>query len=171
MGTVLEDARETIRAINANLSAAPSGVRPNALYGHVNPVTGEVEWHRRPRRVRRRSGYPFYSMSLSVAPEDVPLTLELLRAQGVSAEFDTDGCPKIESSRQHREIARALGLFSGRDGYGHQSVSGRHENSGARRGRDLAEGRARVDRLRRELEAMPEDAELSRVEEVVRRHS
>ena len=29
-----------------------------------------------------------YSMSLSVGPEDVPLTLELLRAHRVSVEFD-----------------------------------------------------------------------------------
>jgi hypothetical protein len=88
-----------------------------------------------------------------------------------AAEFDEKGCPKIESAVQHRKIAQALGLFSGRDGYGHQSVSGRHENSGTRRGRDLAEGRARVDRLRRELEAMPEDAESGAVEEVVRKHA
>ena len=171
MGTILEDARETIRAINANLSATPTGGRPNALYGRVNPKTGAVEWHRRTRRMLRRSGFPFFSMSLSVAPEDVPLTRELLRAHGVSAEFNADGCPKVESAVHHRRIAQALGLFSGRDGYGHQSVSGRHENSGARRGRELAEGRARVGRLRRELEAMPEDADLGAVEEVVRRHS
>lgn len=170
MVRILDEARETIRAINANLSAGPARGRVNALYGSVNPETGEVEWQRRPREVRRGAGFPFYSMSLSVAPEDVPLTRELLRAQGVFAEFDENGCPKIESSAQHRKIAQALGLFSGRDGYGHQSVSGRHENSGARRGRELVEGRARVDRLRRELEAMPEDAELGAVEEVVRRH-
>lgn len=168
--SILDESRDTIHAINANLSAAPSGVRPNAKYGSVNPETGQVEWSERPRRVRRRSGFPFYSMSLSVAPEDVPLTRELLRSHGVFAEFDENGCPKIESAVQHRKIAQALGLFSGRDGYGHQSLSGRHENSGLRRGRELVEGRARVDRLRRELEAMPEDAELGAVEEVVRRH-
>jgi len=109
-------------------------------HGRVNRETGEVEWHRRPRRVRRRAGFPFYSMSLSVAPEDVPLTQELLRAHGLSAEFDADGCPKIESAVQHRKIAQALGLFSGRDGYGHQSVSGRHENSGARPGAGFGRG-------------------------------
>ena len=54
MGTILEDARETIQAINENLSAAPSGVRPNAKYGTVNPETGKVEWRERSRRVRRR---------------------------------------------------------------------------------------------------------------------
>jgi hypothetical protein len=62
-------------------------------------------------------------MSLSAAPEDVPLTRELLRAQGASAEFDENECPKIESAVQHRKIAQTLGLFTRRDGYGHQSVS------------------------------------------------
>lgn len=170
MGTILEQARETIHAINANLSAAPSGVRPNAKYGSVNKNTGEVEWYEKPRHVRRRPGFPFFSMSLSVATEDIPAAQELLRSHGVFAEFDENGCPKIESGNQHRKIAKAMGLFSGRDGYGHQSVSGRHENSGARRGRELSEGRSKVDRLRRELESMPEDAGPGAVESVVKKH-
>ena len=165
--TILDEARSTIHAINANLSAAPSGVRPNAKYGSVNPETGKVEWREKPRRVRRRSGFPFFSMNLSVAPEDIPAATELLRSHGVFAEFNEDGCPKIETSNQHRRIAEALGLFSGRDGYGHQSLSGRHENSGSRRGREVADGRQKVDALRQELDSMPEDASLSAVQRVV----
>lgn len=165
--TILDEARNTIQAINANLSASPSGVRPNAKYGSVNPETGEVEWREKPRRVRPRSGFPFYSMSLSVAPEDVPATTELLKSHGVFAEFNEDGCPKIESSTQQRKIAQALGLFTGRDGYGHQTLSGRHENTGRIRGQELAAGRRKVDALRKELESMPEDASESAVRRVV----
>lgn len=171
MPSVLESARETIQAINANLSASPAPGGPTTKFGRFNKDTGDVEWSERSRIVQHHTAYPFYSMNLKVARDDVDAAQAMLRSHGViGVEFDERGCPKIESDRQYRRIAQAMGLFNGRDGYGHKTEDGRHEHSGERRGLEMQAASDRRERLMGELAQMPDEVSPTVMEGVVEKH-
>ena len=64
----------------------------------------------------------------------------------------------ITSANQQSELAKALGMKTGRDGYGHVDEHGKFQNSGRRRADEITEGRAKVRKAIDTLETMPEDS-------------
>ena len=88
---------------------------------------------------------PFHSDALGVNPDQIPEATAALRAAGVTADFDADGCAIITSDKQYREVARAAGLYNGRDGYGVPNSTGGYVLTG----REQAKTRAQ---FRRELQ-------------------
>lgn len=82
------------------------------------------------------TGGKFWSESLGVPPEQIAEAKEDLRMHGINAEFNEDGCIRIESTKQHRDIAKAIGMWSGRDGYEAQGLSGRRPRQEFERGRE-----------------------------------
>jgi len=70
---------------------------------------------------KRRRGNPwaggYRSDALGVNPDQIPEARAALRAQGVCVEFDKDGCAIMESERQYKDVARATGMWTGRDGF------------------------------------------------------
>lgn len=129
--------------------------RSNAKYFRVE--NGEVVEKDRPDAIVSVSMYPYYSTCMAVEPSEVEQTQEYLRKQGVFADFDETGRPIVTSTKQHAALATALGMKTGRDGYGHVDEHGQFQNSGRRRNDEVQAGRARVRGARRELEAMPDD--------------
>lgn len=95
---------------------------------------------------------------MAVDPSEVPVVAERLRKEGLFVDFDRSGRPIITSAKQQSDLAKALGMKTGRDGYGHVDEFGRFHNSGRRRAAEVAEGRARVRKAINTLQAMPENA-------------
>ena len=114
--------------------------------------------------------FPYSSLQMATEPEDIPTRQEELRKQGVFVEYEPDGCPIITSQKQHDALAKALGMKTGRDGYGHTDEYGQFQNSGRRRGDEIAEGRAKVRKARETLEAMPEESPPAAVAAVLREY-
>lgn len=109
--------------------------------------------------VRNHSMFPFPSTQMAVDPSEVPAVAEQLRKQGISAvEFDRAGRPIITSTKQQDRLAKALGMKTGRDGYGHVDEFGQFQNSGRRRADEIKVGRAKVRKAIETLEDMPENA-------------
>jgi len=94
---------------------------------------------------------------MAVDPGEVPEVQEQLRKQGIFAEFDEEGRPNITSTKQHDALAKALGMKTGRDGYGHVNEDGKFETTGRRRNDEVQEKRANVRKARDELNSMPEE--------------
>ena len=84
---------------------------------------------------------PYYSASLGVSAQQIPEAEAHLRANGIPAEFNADGEVLVTSSRQFREIAKACGIYDGRDGYQPRNYEGKQ----------LLSGRAAEDRKREVL--------------------
>jgi len=100
MGRPLTD--DIRAAINGQLTAAP---------GPSNKT----------RERRTSSGLwarPFASEALGVSPDQIPEATEALRKAGVTAEFDKEGRCIVSSDKQFREVAKACGMWDGRDGFG-----------------------------------------------------
>jgi hypothetical protein len=108
--------------------------------------------------VRNRSMFPYKSTAMAVDPSEVPEVQERLRKEGLFVEFDREGRPEITSTKQHSALAKALGMKTGRDGFGHTDEFGNFQNSGRRRNDEVQEGRGKVRRAIAELESMPEEA-------------
>jgi hypothetical protein len=76
---------------------------------------------------------PHPSDALGVDPADVPKAMAHLRSNGVAADFDSEGRCLVTSDKQFREIAKASGMWDGRDGFcvrdheGKQILSGRQQ--------------------------------------------
>ena len=160
-----DEARAEMAAINANLShvrVCSSATRRLRVEG------GQVVEVERPAVVRGGSMFPYKSTSMCVDPQDVPQVAEQLRKQGLFVEFDPAGRPIIESAKQHADLAKALGMKTGRDGYGHTDEYGRFQNSGRRRADEMAAGKAKIRKARETLEAMPEDSAPDAVSAVLR---
>ncbi len=155
--SLTDEARAEMAAITAGIShvrvssSTTRRLRYDADKGHVVEVD-------RPAVVLARSMFPYKSTAMCVDPEDVPQVAERLRRQGVLVDFDRAGRPIIESAKQQSDLAKAMGMKTGRDGYGHTDQYGRFQNSGRRRGDEIAEGRARVRKARETLGAMPEES-------------
>ena len=75
---------------------------------------------------------------------EVPAVREQLRKEGLFVEFDSKGRPKISSTKQHSALAKAMGLKTGRDGFGHTDEHGNFQNSGRRRNDEIQAGRSKV---------------------------
>ena len=156
-----DEQREAIRAVDSNR-------------GHVRtrPARTKVlrggKWvESQGSAVRNRSMFPFKSTSMAVDPSEVPEVQERLRKEGLFVEFDREGRPEITSTKQHSTLAKALGMKTGRDGFGHTDEFGNFQNSGRRRNDEIQEGRGRIRRAIKELKSMPADASSNAVESVL----
>jgi hypothetical protein len=100
--------------------------------------------------------FPYKSTAMAVDPSEVPEVQERLRKEGLFVEFDREGRPEITSTKQHSALAKALGMKTGRDGFGHTDEFGNFQNSGRCRNDEVQEGRGKVRKAIAELESMPE---------------
>ena len=155
----MDDLTDEQRAEMEDIGAGISHVRVrSSATKTLRYDDGEVVEVDRPTVVRGHSMFPYHSTSMCVDPSEVPAVAERLKKQGLFVEFDRGGRPKIESTKQQGEIAKALGMKTGRDGYGHVDEVGQFHNSGRRRADEVKEGRAKVRKAIETLEDMPENA-------------
>ena len=61
---------------------------------------------------------PYHSDALGVSPDQIPEAIAALKSQGITADFDKEGRCIVTSEKQFRKVAKACGLWNGRDGYG-----------------------------------------------------
>lgn len=90
----------------------------------------------RTRKIIRRNPWAggFKSDALGVSPDQIKEAREELAKQGVSCEFDEKtGAAIIESSRHYRDVAKACGIFTGRDGYQVRDSEGHAIGTGRQR--------------------------------------
>jgi biotin operon repressor len=167
MSWITDEARAEMAAINAGISHSRRGP---ATAKYLRYVDGELVWLEDPEPVRQHSMFPYKSTAMCVDPEDVPKVAEQLRKQGVFVEFDRGGRPIIESAKQQSDLAKALGMKTGRDGYGHTDEYGRFHNSGRRRADEVATGRAKVRKAIETLNVMPEESPTGAVADVLREY-
>jgi len=135
MGLVLDD---NLRAsLKAQLTASPKhAVNPKRTYYRYN------------------GGRAHISDALGVGADQVDEYRKHLREHGIMADVLPDGRVKIESEKQFRDIARAGGLFSGRDGFGARDSEGNKIMTG----REQGQGRQRLKEfLRKECAGYPVD--------------
>ena len=137
--SLTDEARAEMAAITANLSHVRVSSSATRRFRVEEGQVVEVD---RPAVVRAASMFPYRSTAMCVDPEDVPQVTEQLRRQGVFVDFDRTGRPIITSSAQQSNLAKAMGMKTGRDGYGHTDQYGRFQNSGRRRAEEIATGRA-----------------------------
>lgn len=163
---ITDEMRSTMQAIQGSLSHHRLK-KTNARYFRYDPEKGETVEVDRPNAVVGQSMFPYKSSAMAVDPSEVPAVQERLRAQGLFTEFDREGRPIITSSKQHDRLAKAFGMKTGRDGYGHMDEHGKFHNSGRRRADEVKEGRRRVRRLIDELERMPDDVPIGKVDAVM----
>ena len=67
-------------------------------------------------------------------------------------------------------LAKALGMKTGRDGYGHTDEYGRFHNSGRRRTEETSAGRKKVRQAIEKLNTMPEECPPDAVAAVLREY-
>jgi len=73
---------------------------------------------RRERRVGTGLWYkPFVSDALGVGTGQINKAREHLHRHGITAEFDSEGRCIVTSDKQYRDVARATGMYDGRDGW------------------------------------------------------
>lgn len=109
------------------------------LLGQGKPATSERAKHRKvigkPSRHRKHTGNVyatgFKSDALGVNPEQIPEATAALRANGVMNDFDPEtGACIITSPNDHKKVARAAGMFSGRDGFDVKDADGKSDLTG-----------------------------------------
>lgn len=155
----MDDLTDEQRAEMGDISAGISHVRiQSSATKTFRYKDGEVAEVDRPSVVHGHSMFPYHSTSMCVHPSEVQGVSERLKKQGLFVEFDRGGRPKIESTKQQGELAKALGMKTGRDGYGHVDELGQFQNSGRRRNDEVQAGRAKVRKAIDTLEEMPENA-------------
>ena len=164
MTVLTDEMRAEMRAINAGLSHTRVNSSGTRHFQHDGERVVEVQ---RPVAVIGRSMFPYKSSAMAVPPDEVPEVQEQLRSKGLLVEFDEQGRPEITSTKQQDALAKAMGMKTGRDGYGHVDEHGNFQNSGRRRADEVAEGRGRVQRAIKELEAMPEEVPRGTVDRVL----
>ena len=157
MSVITDEVRATVGAINANLSHVRVK-KTGARYLRYDRRTGKTVEVERPNAIIGHSMFPYKSSAMAVHPSEVASVKEMLRKHGLFTEFDSDGCPIITSAKQQSDLAKALGMKTGRDGYGHTDESGKFQNSGRRRAEEMNAGRSKVQRAIRELNDMPENS-------------
>ena len=116
---------------------------------------------------RNHSMFPYKSTSMAVDPSEVPEVQERLRKEGLFVEFDKTGRPNITSTKQHGKLAKALGMKTGRDGFGHTNEDGKFETTGRRRNDEIQAGRSKVRGAIAELKSMPEEVPAQAVDAVL----
>ena len=152
MSGLTDEMRAEMQAINANMNhtrTRPSGMKVLRDGEWVEPEGSVVRYH---------SMFPYKSTAMAIDPSEVPEVHERLRKEGLFVEFDREGRPEITSTKQHDALAKAMGMKTGRDGFGHTDELGNFQNSGRRRNDEIQEGRSKVRRAIKELKSMPEDA-------------
>lgn len=154
MNDLTDEQRAEMQTINANLNHTRVSKSRARYFRHEN---GKVVEKDRPSAVVPHSMFPYYSSAMAVDLSEVEEVQKRLKKQGVFAEFDRQGRPVITSTKQHAALAEAMGMKTGRDGFGHTDEHGNFQNSGRRRNDEIQEGRGRVRKAREELLAMPED--------------
>jgi len=112
----------------------------------------------RPNRQRRTTAglwaKPFYSDALGCNPDQIEETRAHLRANGVMADFDEEGRCIITSTKQIRDVAKASGLWDGRNGFG----AANHDGQKILTGREQGEGQQALKaRLTKEMAGYPSD--------------
>ena len=112
-------------AIHSQLTAAPSKAAERA-------------------QARDYKFMPYASEALGVSPEQVTEAKANLRAHGCMVDFDRDGRALITSEKQVKEVAKAAGLWSGRDGFAVRDGEGRQVHTGRELQRRRAEFRRAV---------------------------
>ena len=151
LADLTDEQREFMQDVTGNLShvrTRPAGIKVLRDGQWVEP-TG--------REIRTRSMFPYRSTAMAVDPGEVPEVAERLCKEGLCVEFDREGRPEITSAKQHAALAKAMGMKTGRDGYGHTDQYGNFQNSGRRRNDEVQSGRSKVRAAIRHLEAMPEN--------------
>jgi hypothetical protein len=154
MSGLTDEMRSKMRAIQSGLShtrTCPVGARYFRYDGE------KVVETKRPSAVVGHSMFPYKSVAMAVDPHEVPEVQARLRRQGLFTEFDAEGRPIITSTKQQDALAKAMGMKTGRDGYGHTDEHGTFQNSGRRRSSEVAEGRRKVRKAIETLESMPEN--------------
>lgn len=167
MNGLTDEMRAEMTAINANIShtkATKLGAR-YFRYNDKKVVEGD-----RPKAIAGQSLFPYKSTAMAVEPSEMPEVHERLRKEGMDVEFDREGRPEITSTKQHDALAKAMGMKTGRDGFGHTDEFGNFQNSGRRRNDEIQEGRGRVRRAIKELESMPEEVPEHVVADVLDRY-
>ena len=112
MAELTDDIRAAIRA---QLTARPE--RPSRE--NVQRRTSAGAWVK-----------PHASEALGVHPSQIAEATAHLRANGITADFDSTGRLLVTSDRQFREAARACGMYDGRDGYEVQKAEGGYVRTG-----------------------------------------
>jgi hypothetical protein len=146
-----DEQREFMQDVTGNLShvrVRPAGTKVLQDGQWVEPSS---------REICKRSMFPYKSTAMAVDPSEVPAVSARLRSEGLFVEFDNAGRPEITSAKQHAALAKALGMKTGRDGYGHTDQYGNFQNSGRRRNDEVQAGRSKVRAAIRHLESMPDN--------------
>ena len=159
-----DEQRAEIGAIQGNLNHArvcSSGTK------YLRCENGKVVEAERPGTVPGHSMFPYYSTAMAVEPDEVEQVQEHLRRKGVFAEFDKQGRPIVTSTKQQDALAKAMGMKTGRDGYGHLDEHGRFQNSGRRRNDEVQAGRTKVRKAREKLQEMPDDVPAGAIQAVL----
>jgi hypothetical protein len=86
------------------------------------------------RSYRYNRGRTHYSDALGVSPDQIEEARAHLRSHGIAAEFHDDGRIAIQSEKQWRDIARAGGMYTGRDGFGAKDKDGNKIMTGREQG-------------------------------------
>lgn len=159
-----DEQRAEMVAIQSNLSHVRVGSSSTKF---IRKENGKIVERECQSVVKQHSMFPYYSSSMAVDPSEVEQVQERLRKHGVFAEFDRQGRPVITSTKQHAALATALGMKTGRDGYGHVDEHGQFQNSGRRRNDEIQEGRTRVRKAREELQAMPDNVPMHAIDAVL----
>ena len=74
---------------------------------------------------------PFKSDALGVNPEQIDEAEEAMRARGVPTEYDRrTGAAIVTGPAHYRKLAKASGLYNGRDGYGVPNSDGTYAGTG-----------------------------------------
>ena len=150
-----DEIRAETQAIHAGLSHSRVRSSATKTFGWDGEKVVELD---RPSVILGHSMFPYKSTVMMVEdPNDIPRVQEELRKKGLFVEFDKEGHPEITSTKQHAALAKALGMKTGRDGYGHLNRHGQFETSGRRRGEEIKEARSKIRKAISTLEGMPED--------------
>ena len=124
-----------------------------------------------PRRGFNVSMFPYRSTAMAVEPGEIATVRKQLRSDGLNVDFDATGRPEVTSAIQQDALAKAMGMKTGRDGYGHTDEHGNFQNSGRRRTQEMQEGRGHVRAAIHELKTMPVDAPPNAVMGVLEKHN
>ena len=124
-----------------------------------------------PSRAVNVSMFPYRSTAMAVEPGEVVGVQKQLRSEGLNVDFDATGRPEVTSAIQQDALAKAMGMKTGRDGYGHTDEHGNFQNSGRRRTAETQEGRGHIRAAIHELKTMPIDAPPHAVMGVLEKHN
>ena len=164
MNGLTDEMRAEMQAINANINHT----RATKLGARYIRYNGErVVESDRPEGIVGRSMFPYKSTQMAVDPGEVPAVQERLRKEGVFVEFDEEGRPEITSTKQCGKVAEAMGMKTGRDGFGHINEAGQFESTGRKRNDEVQAHREKVRRCKAELESMPEEVHVGAVDSVL----